>query len=99
MTESALQLRRTLFNEEHDTYRDSLWRFLARDVVPHCLPEAGQTRIACAGHGRAVLPRRAGAGGKSTELQGRVTDRCVQLHGVHGDMREFPLRAPMPTHG
>ena len=35
MTESALQLRRTLFNEEHDAYRDSLRRFLARDVVPH----------------------------------------------------------------
>jgi len=37
MTESALQLRRTLFNEEHDAYRDSLRRFLARDVIPDYL--------------------------------------------------------------
>jgi alkylation response protein AidB-like acyl-CoA dehydrogenase len=26
-----------------------------------------------------------------TELQGRVTDRCVQLHGGYGYMREYPI--------
>jgi alkylation response protein AidB-like acyl-CoA dehydrogenase len=26
-----------------------------------------------------------------TELQGRVTDRCVQLHGGYGYMREYPV--------
>ncbi|MEO5672777.1 MAG: acyl-CoA dehydrogenase family protein, partial [Ramlibacter sp.] len=37
MAESALQLRRSLFNEEHDAYRDSFRRFLAREVSPHYL--------------------------------------------------------------
>ena len=27
----------------------------------------------------------------ATELQGRVTDRCLQLHGGYGYMREFPV--------
>jgi alkylation response protein AidB-like acyl-CoA dehydrogenase len=27
----------------------------------------------------------------STELQGRVVDRCVQLHGGYGYMREYPI--------
>ena len=27
----------------------------------------------------------------STELQGRVIDRCVQLHGVYGYMLEYPI--------
>ncbi len=26
-----------------------------------------------------------------TELQGRVLDTCVQLHGGHGYMREYPV--------
>jgi alkylation response protein AidB-like acyl-CoA dehydrogenase len=26
-----------------------------------------------------------------TELQGRVTDRCVQLHGGYGYMSEYPI--------
>jgi alkylation response protein AidB-like acyl-CoA dehydrogenase len=37
MSESPLQLRRSLFNEEHDAYRDSVRRFLAREVSPHYL--------------------------------------------------------------
>ena len=27
----------------------------------------------------------------ATELQGRVTDRCVQLHGGYGYMLEYPI--------
>jgi alkylation response protein AidB-like acyl-CoA dehydrogenase len=27
----------------------------------------------------------------STELQGRVVDRCVQLHGGYGYMLEYPI--------
>ena len=27
----------------------------------------------------------------STELQGRVIDRCVQLHGGYGYMLEYPI--------
>jgi acyl-CoA dehydrogenase len=27
----------------------------------------------------------------NTELCNRVTDRCVQLHGGYGYMREFPI--------
>ena len=42
--------------------------------------------------GRADAPRtpRRPSGGR-TELQGRVVDRCLQLHGGYGYMNEYPI--------
>jgi alkylation response protein AidB-like acyl-CoA dehydrogenase len=56
---------------------------VARTFLNHCLAEFGA--------GRLTVVDAAKAKWWTTELQNRVVDRCVQLHGGYGYMLEYPV--------
>jgi alkylation response protein AidB-like acyl-CoA dehydrogenase len=56
---------------------------IARTFVNHCVTEFNA--------GRLTVPDAAMAKWWTTELQTKVADRCVQLHGGYGYMREYPV--------
>jgi alkylation response protein AidB-like acyl-CoA dehydrogenase len=56
---------------------------IARTFVNHCVAEHNA--------GRLTVVDAAKAKWWTTELQNRVADRCVQLHGGYGYMREYPI--------
>jgi alkylation response protein AidB-like acyl-CoA dehydrogenase len=56
---------------------------IARTFVNHCVAEYNA--------GRLDVTDAAKAKWWTTELQNRVADRCVQLHGGYGYMREYPI--------
>jgi alkylation response protein AidB-like acyl-CoA dehydrogenase len=69
-------MRRTVHEPEHEQFREVVREFLAREVAPH----------AQAWEKAGIVDRR-----WTTELQKRVVDACVQLHGGYGYMLEFPV--------
>ncbi|MGW0502017.1 acyl-CoA dehydrogenase family protein [Micromonospora sp. NPDC003241] len=56
---------------------------IARTFVNHCVAEFGAGRLTVADAAKAKW--------WTTELQNRVADRCVQLHGGYGFMLEYPV--------
>ncbi len=56
---------------------------IARTFLNHCIAE----HVA----GRLTVPDAAMAKWWTTELQNKVADRCVQLHGGYGYMSEYPI--------
>jgi long-chain-acyl-CoA dehydrogenase len=56
---------------------------IARTYVDHCVAQHSQ--------GQLTAVRAAKAKWWTTELQVRVADRCLQLHGGYGYMREYPV--------
>lgn len=56
---------------------------IARTFLNHCVAEHNA--------GRLTVSDAAKAKWWTTELQNRVADRCVQLHGGYGYMREYPV--------
>jgi alkylation response protein AidB-like acyl-CoA dehydrogenase len=56
---------------------------VARTFVNHCLTEFGAGRLTAVDAAKAKW--------WTTELQNRVVDRCVQLHGGYGYMLEYPV--------
>jgi acyl-CoA dehydrogenase len=85
-------MRREIFSEEHDLFREQVRRFVEREVEPR-VPEwneRGMTdreisrRLGEEGLLGANQPiEYGGAGGAwwTTELQKRLTSQCLQLHG------------------
>ena len=65
---------------------------VARVFVDRCIEELGA--------GRLGIDEAAMAKWWTTELQKRVADRCLQLHGGYGYMSEYPIaRAFLDTRG
>ncbi|MEH1101677.1 acyl-CoA dehydrogenase family protein [Micromonospora sp. CPCC 205561] len=56
---------------------------IARTFVNHCVAEHGAGRLSVTDAAKAKW--------WTTELQNRVADRCVQLHGGYGYMLEYPV--------
>jgi alkylation response protein AidB-like acyl-CoA dehydrogenase len=56
---------------------------IARTFVNHCVTEFNAGRLTVADAAKAKW--------WATELQNKVADRCVQLHGGYGYMREYPI--------
>ncbi len=56
---------------------------IARTFVNHCVREHNA--------GRFTVPDAAMAKWWTTELQNKIADRCVQLHGGYGYMMEYPI--------
>ncbi|MFG2008154.1 acyl-CoA dehydrogenase family protein [Micromonospora sp. NPDC048868] len=56
---------------------------IARTFVNHCVAEYGAGRLSVTDAAKAKW--------WTTELQNRVADRCVQLHGGYGYMLEYPV--------
>jgi alkylation response protein AidB-like acyl-CoA dehydrogenase len=56
---------------------------IARTFLNHCVAEHNA--------GRLTVSDAAKVKRWTTELQNRVADRCVQLHGGYGYMREYPV--------
>jgi alkylation response protein AidB-like acyl-CoA dehydrogenase len=56
---------------------------IARTFVNHCVAEYNAGRLSVADAAKAKW--------WTTELQNKVADRCVQLHGGYGYMREYPI--------
>jgi alkylation response protein AidB-like acyl-CoA dehydrogenase len=56
---------------------------IARTFLNHCVREHNE--------GRFTVPDAAMAKWWTTELQNKVADRCVQLHGGYGYMLEYPI--------
>jgi alkylation response protein AidB-like acyl-CoA dehydrogenase len=56
---------------------------IARTFLNHCVREHNA--------GRLTIPDAAMAKWWTTELQNKVADRCVQLHGGYGYMLEYPI--------
>ncbi|MBQ1073700.1 acyl-CoA dehydrogenase family protein [Micromonospora sp. C31] len=56
---------------------------IARTFVNHCVAEYGAGRLSVSDAAKAKW--------WTTELQNRVADRCVQLHGGYGYMLEYPV--------
>ncbi|SCL30837.1 Acyl-CoA dehydrogenase [Micromonospora nigra] len=56
---------------------------IARTFVNHCVAEFGAGRLSVTDAAKAKW--------WTTELQNRVADRCVQLHGGYGFMLEYPV--------
>jgi alkylation response protein AidB-like acyl-CoA dehydrogenase len=56
---------------------------IARTFLNHCVTEYNAGRLSVADAAKAKW--------WTTELQNRVADRCVQLHGGYGYMREYPI--------
>jgi len=56
---------------------------IARTFLNHCIAEHNA--------GRFTVPDAAMAKWWTTELQNKVADRCVQLHGGYGYMLEYPI--------
>ncbi|MFS8479231.1 MAG: acyl-CoA dehydrogenase family protein [Micromonosporaceae bacterium] len=56
---------------------------IARTFLNHCIAEFNAGRLSVADAAKAKW--------WTTELQTKVADRCVQLHGGYGYMREYPI--------
>jgi alkylation response protein AidB-like acyl-CoA dehydrogenase len=56
---------------------------IARTFLNHCVVEYNAGRLSVADAAKAKW--------WTTELQNKVADRCVQLHGGYGYMREYPI--------
>ncbi|GAA3299391.1 MULTISPECIES: acyl-CoA dehydrogenase family protein [Dactylosporangium] len=56
---------------------------IARTFVNHCIAEQNEGRLSVADAAKAKW--------WTTELQNKVADRCVQLHGGYGFMLEYPV--------
>ncbi len=56
---------------------------MARTFLDACIAEHNAGRLTAADAAKAKW--------WTTELQNRVADRCVQLHGGYGYMREYPV--------
>jgi alkylation response protein AidB-like acyl-CoA dehydrogenase len=56
---------------------------IARTFLNHCVTEHNAGRLTVADAAKAKW--------WTTELQNKVADRCVQLHGGYGYMREYPI--------
>jgi long-chain-acyl-CoA dehydrogenase len=56
---------------------------IARTFLNHCVTEFNAGRLTVADAAKAKW--------WTTELQNKVADRCVQLHGGYGYMREYPI--------
>jgi alkylation response protein AidB-like acyl-CoA dehydrogenase len=56
---------------------------IARTFLNHCVGELNAGRLTAADAAKAKW--------WTTELQNRVADRCVQLHGGYGYMQEYPV--------
>jgi alkylation response protein AidB-like acyl-CoA dehydrogenase len=56
---------------------------IARTFVNHCVGEYNAGRLSVVDAAKAKW--------WTTELQNKVADRCVQLHGGYGYMREYPI--------
>jgi alkylation response protein AidB-like acyl-CoA dehydrogenase len=56
---------------------------IARTFLNHCIGELNAGRLTAADAAKAKW--------WTTELQNRVADRCVQLHGGYGYMQEYPV--------
>jgi alkylation response protein AidB-like acyl-CoA dehydrogenase len=56
---------------------------IARTFLNHCVAEFNAGRLTAVDAAKAKW--------WTTELQNRVADRCVQLHGGYGYMREYPI--------
>jgi alkylation response protein AidB-like acyl-CoA dehydrogenase len=56
---------------------------IARTFLNHCVVEHNAGRLTVADAAKAKW--------WTTELQNKVADRCVQLHGGYGYMREYPI--------
>ncbi|MGC9666454.1 acyl-CoA dehydrogenase family protein [Planosporangium sp. 12N6] len=56
---------------------------IARTFVNHCVAEYNAGRLTAVDAAKAKW--------WTTELQNKVADRCVQLHGGYGYMREYPI--------
>src|SRR4029079_13056771 len=56
---------------------------IARTFLNHCIVEHNAGRLTVADAAKAKW--------WTTELQNKVADRCVQLHGGYGYMREYPI--------
>jgi alkylation response protein AidB-like acyl-CoA dehydrogenase len=56
---------------------------IARTFLNHCVSEFNAGRLTVADAAKAKW--------WTTELQNKVADRCVQLHGGYGYMREYPI--------
>jgi alkylation response protein AidB-like acyl-CoA dehydrogenase len=56
---------------------------IARTFLNHCIAELNAGRLSAADAAKAKW--------WTTELQNRVADRCVQLHGGYGYMLEYPV--------
>jgi alkylation response protein AidB-like acyl-CoA dehydrogenase len=56
---------------------------IARTFVNHCVVEYNAGRLSVTDAAKAKW--------WTTELQNKVADRCVQLHGGYGYMREYPI--------
>ncbi|NJC68294.1 acyl-CoA dehydrogenase [Planosporangium thailandense] len=56
---------------------------IARTFVNHCVTEYNAGRLTAVDAAKAKW--------WTTELQNKVADRCVQLHGGYGYMREYPI--------
>ncbi len=56
---------------------------IARTFLNHCITEHNAGRLAVSDAAKAKW--------WTTELQNKVADRCLQLHGGYGYMREYPI--------
>ncbi len=56
---------------------------IARTFLNHCVTEYNAGRLSVADAAKAKW--------WTTELQNKIADRCVQLHGGYGYMREYPI--------
>jgi alkylation response protein AidB-like acyl-CoA dehydrogenase len=56
---------------------------IARTFLNHCITEHNAGRLSVADAAKAKW--------WTTELQNKVADRCLQLHGGYGYMREYPI--------
>jgi hypothetical protein len=90
-------MRRDLFAEDHEAFRELSRDFVEKEVVP-AYPEwekAGQAMLdrAIALHVEGELSAADAARVKlfCTEMQARVVDRCLQLFGGYGYMMEYPI--------
>ena len=72
-------MRRDLFTEDHEAFRELARDFVEKEVVP-AYPEG---ELSAADAARVKL--------FCTEMQARVVDRCLQLFGGYGYMMEYPI--------
>jgi alkylation response protein AidB-like acyl-CoA dehydrogenase len=73
-------MRRTVFEPEHEQFREVVREFLAREVAPHAQPWE-----------KAGIVDREVYRWWTTGLRKRVVDARVQMHGGYGYMMEFPV--------
>ena len=81
---------RTAFGRPIGTFQNS--RFVLAEMATEIeSPATTSTAASGAQRGRADRRGRAKAKWWTTELQNKVVDRCLQLHGGYGYMNEYPV--------